>query len=216
MTSADIANSSEVQNRRWIWNQSLFCRLWLRFPTPWTLKGRLVHVRTGKQERKARRKEEKKEGKKCASAGSCYVAPLYGDHTGSRATEWLTEFNQRGHTCLIDASIYMMEDRSSSGMSDNCKAMSRQKVVFWNTSWPTCINTCKILCRAWACGQTNGNQAWLLGWQCSFSHLKAETGSSEWLDTQCFVWAVRQSVQLWLASGVERRCYEDNGCFATG
>ena len=38
-----------------------------------------------------------------------------------------------------------MEDRSSSGMSDNCKAMSRQKVVFWNTSWPTCINTCNSL-----------------------------------------------------------------------
>ena len=107
VTSADIANSSEVQNRRWIWNQSLFCRLWLRFPTPWTLKGRLVHVRTGKQERKARRKEEKKEGKKCASAGSCYVAPLYGDHTGSRATEWLTEFNQRGHTCMIEACFYV-------------------------------------------------------------------------------------------------------------
>ena len=90
-------------------------------------KKNLGHVRTGKQERKARRKEEKKEGKKCASAGSCYVAPLYGDHTGSRATEWLTEFNQRGHTCLIDASIYVAICKV---MHDKGKVMGQQQVGF--------------------------------------------------------------------------------------
>ena len=68
---------------------------------------RLGHVRTGKQERKARRREEKEPGKKCASAGSCIVAPLDGDHTGSRATEWLTEIDQRGHTCMIEACFYV-------------------------------------------------------------------------------------------------------------
>ena len=79
-------------------------------------KKNLGHVRTGKQERKARRKEEKKEVKKCTSAveicqsDSCYVAPLYGDHTGSRATGWLTEINQRVHTCMIEARLYVVLD----------------------------------------------------------------------------------------------------------
>ena len=85
------------------------------------------HVRTGKQERKARRKEEKKEGKKCASAESCYAAPLYGDHTGSRATEWLTEFNQRGHTCMIEACFYVAICKV---MHDKGKVMGQQQVGF--------------------------------------------------------------------------------------
>ena len=61
----------------------------------------------GSKREKQEEKEEKKEGKNCASAESCCVAPWYGDHTGSRATEWLTEFNQRGHTCMIEACFYV-------------------------------------------------------------------------------------------------------------
>ena len=70
------------------------------------------HVRTGKQEKEARRKEDKEKGKKCASAGICIVAPFDGDHTGSRATEWLTEFDQRRHTCMIEACFYVADGQS--------------------------------------------------------------------------------------------------------
>ena len=93
-------------------------------------KKNLGHVRTGKQERKARRKEEKKEVKKCTSAveicqsESCYVAPLYGDHTGSRATGWLTEINQRVHTCMIEARLY-----------GNCRSCWVRKAGWKHTVW---------------------------------------------------------------------------------
>ena len=80
VTSADIANSTEVQNRRWIWNQSLFCRLWLRFPTPWTLKGRLVHVRTGKQE-KSKKKGRKERGQEMRICRKLLCCPfVWGSH----------------------------------------------------------------------------------------------------------------------------------------
>ena len=63
---------------------------------------------------KKEKQGERKERKRVRNAHLqriCYVAPFDGDHTGSRATEWLTEINQRRHTCMIDASIYGSQAR---------------------------------------------------------------------------------------------------------
>ena len=55
------------------------------------------------------------------------------DHTGSRPIEWLTEVDRRRHTCMIDASIYVMVDGSSSVMNGNGKVISRPTVLFNQT-----------------------------------------------------------------------------------
>ena len=121
--SADIANASVIDSfvsqNRWIFGTLDY------ISESHNPKEEVRHVRTGKQGKKARRKEKNQEGKKCTSAGISIVAPFDGDHTGSRATEWLTEIDQRRHTCMIDASIYRMADSSSSGMIDKGKVMGR-------------------------------------------------------------------------------------------
>ena len=88
---------------------------------------KLVHVRTGKQENKARRKEGKEEWKKRTSADVILAALTRRDHTGSRAIWCLTEIDRRTHTCMIDASIY--------GISHARQRKSAGSVtsMFWNT-----------------------------------------------------------------------------------
>ena len=79
---------------------------------------------------KREKQEERKKRKRARNAHLPEVAMLpllYGDHTGSRATEWLTEFNQRGHTCLIDASIYVAICKV---MHDKGKVMGQHQVGF--------------------------------------------------------------------------------------
>ena len=86
-------------------------------------------------------KGRKEKGKKCTSAASCNVAPVYGDHTGSRATGWLTEINQRGHTCMIEACFYVNAvSWAISGMMHNGKAKSQSTVWFTRTPWFTWDN----------------------------------------------------------------------------
>ena len=83
------------------------------FSEPFNPEKKLVHVRTGKKKRK---QGEKKKTKRVRSAqlpsrSASLVnsmLPHAGDHTGSRAIEWLTEVDRRTHTCLIDASIYIL------------------------------------------------------------------------------------------------------------
>ena len=95
-------------------------------------KRKLVHVRTGKQENKARRKDGKEEWKKRTSADVILAALARRDHTGSRAIWWPTEIDRRTHTCMIDASIYVVavswishaRQRKSAGSVTN---------MFWNT-----------------------------------------------------------------------------------
>ena len=43
---------------------------------------------------------------------SVYNASTREDHTGSRASEWLSEIDRRTHTCLMDASIHVHTGRS--------------------------------------------------------------------------------------------------------
>ena len=70
--------------------------------------------------RKTTKQEEGKSRKRSRSAqlqsrsASLKISMLLrsGDHTGSRAIEWLTEIDRRTHTCLIDASIYVGFTRS--------------------------------------------------------------------------------------------------------
>ena len=99
--------------------------------------------REAREKSKRKGKERKKEGKKCTSAGSCIVAPLYGDHTGSRATGWLTEIDQRGHTCMIEACFYRMNVSSRSVMHGKGKAKG-QEPVFLKTHEPP-VETCNSL-----------------------------------------------------------------------
>ena len=58
------------------------------------------------------------------------VALTRRDHTGSRAIEWFTEVDPRRHTCMIDGSVYVVDDSSSSVMNENGKTNSQQQVVF--------------------------------------------------------------------------------------
>ena len=111
-------------------SKQLHC-YWIRFRSSWISRKNLVHVRTGKQENRARRKEEKQEGKKCTTAESYLLPWLAGITPGAVPSSGLRKSTgERRHTCLIDASIYVVDDSSSSVMNENGKAMSRQKVVF--------------------------------------------------------------------------------------
>ena len=79
------------------------------FPEPSTLKRKLDMSAPGsKKEKQGERKKKKRVGNaQLQEVALLPVAPLDGDHTGSRATEWLTEFDQRGHTCMIEACFYV-------------------------------------------------------------------------------------------------------------
>ena len=100
-------------------------------------KRKLAHVRNGKKKRK---QGERKETKRVRNAQlpsrsaslACSMLPHAGDHTGSRAIEWLTEVDRRTHTCLIEARLYV-------NAVCCCKYVWQRKTagsatgIFWNS-----------------------------------------------------------------------------------
>ena len=107
-----------------------------------------------REAREKSKKKGRKERKRARNAHLPEVAMLplcMGITLG--ATEWLTEFNQRGHTCLIDASIYVAICKV---MHDKGKVMGQQQVGFQH-SWETC--TPKQPDLWWKTGRFN-SQSW--------------------------------------------------------
>ena len=103
------------------------------FPEPFNPEKELVHVRTGKKKRK---QEERKKTKRVRNAelpsrSASLVSsmlPHAGDHTGSRAIEWLTEVDRRTHTCLMARHSHVAIRRRVSVMHGKGKAMGQQQV----------------------------------------------------------------------------------------
>ena len=63
------------------------------------------------------------------------MLPHAGDHTGSRAIEWLTEVDRRTHTCLMAGAAMLQSEGGFQSCLHNGKVKSQPTVLFKRTPW---------------------------------------------------------------------------------